>query len=124
MVDPPPPFAVLGLLEGLCQGLLVTRSVKGKVWTIIPEEGTSMAAAAAKFRGLELGGISGWYLALVSACRKASVRALEAGGDPPSLGGAGTLPGPLALTAPHQIREGEGLGHPPCGRHSSPCTGQ
>ena len=41
---------------GLWQGLLVTRSVKGKVWTIIPEEGTSVAAALAKFRALELGG--------------------------------------------------------------------
>ena len=39
----------------LAQALLVTRSVKGKVWTIIPEDGTSLAAAAGKFRAFEIG---------------------------------------------------------------------
>ena len=55
--------------------MLVTRSVKGKVWTIIPEDGTSMATAAGKFRAFEIG-----LLLSIGLCR-----ALEAGGPPPPL---------------------------------------
>ena len=48
----PPHFAALVLLVGLEQGLLVTRSVRGKVWAILPEDGTPVASTAAKFRAL------------------------------------------------------------------------
>ena len=75
----PPPFAPLILHEGLWQGLLVTRSVKGKVWTIIPEDGTSLAAAAGKFRAFEIG-----LLLSIGPCR-----ALEAGGPPPHFAALG-----------------------------------
>ena len=49
---PPPPFAPVGLHVGLWQGLLVTRSVLGRVWTLLPESVTPVAALAAKFRAL------------------------------------------------------------------------
>ena len=76
---PPPPFAALGLHVALSQALLVTRSVKGKVWTIIPEDGTSLAAAAGKFRAFEIG-----LLLSIGPCR-----ALEAGGPPPHFAALG-----------------------------------
>ena len=50
----PPLFAALGLHEGMSQPLLVTRSVKEKVWANLPEDGTSLAAAAGKFRAVEI----------------------------------------------------------------------
>ena len=46
----PPHFAPLGLLVGLSQPPLVTRSVKGKVWACLPKDSTPVPPAPAEYQ--------------------------------------------------------------------------